>query len=219
MYGDEFKLASLDFMGSKAELEAKAQAALAAAGGSYAPPEKQEGADSSGSLRVTVNRAGAVIDVHVGRDWRDSLTPDRFAAALLTAYQEAASRAAQAEGLASLVRERAKSPAQLQREEELRSAQLQQELGSTPPQDDNAWLRATWEKIYEIDDRLHHLGRATETETQARVASPYGHLTATHRGGVVTGISGDTQRLASADPHQLRTEALAIFRAAQQEGK
>jgi hypothetical protein len=219
MYGDEFKLASLDFMGSTAELEAKARAAVIAAGGDFTAPDRQEGTDSTGSVRVTVDRQGAVADVLVGREWRDKLRPAEFPAALFAAYQAAIVRAVEAEGLAALIKDRAKAPHEREREEHRRSVEIHESLSYSPPDEDRAWLRATWDKLYELDEKLHSLSRVEAAEPESRVPSPYGHLMLRHQGTTITGITGDGERIASADPHQLRTEALAIFRAAQHEGK
>jgi hypothetical protein len=219
MYGDEFKLASLDFMGSTAELEAKAQAALKTAGGDYSIPESQEGADSTGSIRVTVDQLGAVVDVHVGREWRDRLKPAEFAAGLFAAYRAAVTRAVAAQGMASLLKDQGKTIEEREREEHRRSVQIQESLSYSPPDDERSWLRTAWDKLYELDNRLHNLGRAEPGVAQTRVPSPYGHLVLTHQGATITGITGDAERIASADPQQLRAEALAIFRAAKHEGK
>jgi len=215
MHGDEFKLASLDFMGTTAELEAKAKAAVIAAGSDFTPPPRQEGADGSGAVRVTVDRQGTVVEVQVGREWRDRLKAADFPAALLAAYHAAAARAIEIEGLARLVAEQGKTPQEREAQERQRSAQVRAGLDYSPPEDDRAWLAATWGKIYELDEKLHQLSRPDPTEQQTRVPSPQGYLVLTHRGATITAITGDAERIASADQQRLRTEALAIFRAAQ----
>ncbi|GIH08614.1 hypothetical protein Rhe02_66810 [Rhizocola hellebori] len=219
MYGDEFKLASLDFMGSTAELESKARAAVLAAGTGFSPPDRQEGADSTGSVRVTVDRQATVIDIQVSREWRDRVKPAEFPAALFAAYQAAITRAVEAEGLAALVKDQGKSQHERERDEHRRSVQIQDDLSYSPPEEDRAWLRATWDKLYDLDEKLHHLGRKEAAEPESKVPSPYGHLVLRHQGTTITGITGDAERIASADPSRLRTEALAIFRAANHEGK
>ncbi len=216
MHGDEFKLASLDFMGTTAELEAKAKAAVIAAGSDFTPPPRQEGADGSGAVRVTVDRQGTVVEVQIGREWRDKLKAAEFPAALLAAYHAAAARAIEVEGLARLVAEQSMTPQEREAQERQRSAQVRAGLDYSPPEDDRAWLAATWGKIYELDEKLHNLSRPDPTEQQqTRVPSPQGYLVLTHRGTTITAITGDAERIAAADQQRLRTEALAIFRVAQ----
>src|SRR5512139_953254 len=87
--GEAFKLADLDFLGDEAELRARAQQELLAAGGDVEPRERQEGADGTGAVRVSMGHDGQVHAVQVSRNWQERLTPGEFAAALFAAYQAA----------------------------------------------------------------------------------------------------------------------------------
>ncbi|GIF98128.1 hypothetical protein [Catellatospora citrea] len=206
--GDGPVLASLDFLGDDQELRARARAELRADGESGSA-ERRPGAAASRAIRVITSARGLVEDVEVSRDWRKRLDPDRFADALFQAYAAALAQTVNAAAL----REFAAS----EQGGALRHADTRRTSAASPepPGDSRVWLASVWDTLRELDDTLHRLDRGRpDGEGVRHVASPHGHLTATCRGRQVIAVGGDTRRIREADPQQLRTEALAVFRAA-----
>src|SRR5688500_14124989 len=83
--GRRRQLASLVWLGDTSELRAGAEAALRK-NEDEGQAERLERADESGSILVTVDARGQVVDVGVARDWRERLELGRFAGALFEAY-------------------------------------------------------------------------------------------------------------------------------------
>lgn len=212
-FDDEFKLASLDFMGDTRELEEKALAAVAAAGPDYRVPQRLEGADASGQIRVIVDPEGQVLDVEISPRWREQVPPAEFGSALYLAYVAAQGKAVEATTLAALVAEQNKSEDDREWDRRRVRADIEDSLSYVPAEDEREWLRQTWDKLYEIDDRLHRTARGVLAEgEEKRAHSPYGYFVFTYSDQTVTGISGDVERIRNGEPGQLRTEALAAFR-------
>lgn len=202
--GDGLVLASLDVLGDDGELHERARAELRAADRDSGP------ADGEGqtAIRVTVSAQGLVEDVSVSRDWRAHVEPSAFADTLFQAYAAALGQLVNASAL------RAFAAYEQTGDRRPGSAGTAPTASGAPPAEPRVWLASVWDTLRELDDTLHRLERGQGTDART-VTDPYGHLTATCRGGQVTAVTGDARRIGAADPQQLRAAALAVFRAAQ----
>ncbi|WP_144122483.1 hypothetical protein [Catellatospora sichuanensis] len=208
--GNDLALASLDFLGDDDELRERARAEQLAADGEPGPADRRQGVAASGAIRVTTSAQGLVDDVEVTRNWREHVDPDAFADALFEAYAAALAQTVNAAALREFAA--SEQDGGLRRRPGTRGTST---ASPEPPADAQVWLATVWDTLRELDDTLHRLERGRpEGESVRRVASPHGLLTATCRGRQVTAVSGDARRIREADPQQLRTEALAVFRAA-----
>ena len=139
--------------------------------------------DMTGSVRVTVDVRGDVVDIEIRDDWRDHVDVDGFASAVLEAYVNARTQAFEAFALAVLAAERA---------------------GETPfhpppsPQERSG-------------DGLERAPVAPPTER--RRTGPHGCLVATVHGTSVVSMVGHADRIRGASTEHLRDEALAVLSA------
>lgn len=209
---DDFKLESLDFLGDEDELRARARQELLAAGENVDAPGRQDGTDETGSIRVSMDRDGAIEEVDVNRQWSERLGAGEFANALLSAYNAAAAKHMNAAALAAFAaQERGEDP-------DRRGSFAGGSTGLPDPADERVWLGAIWSKLSDNDDVLHRIERGERLVSNERTfTGPHGYLTARLEGGAITGIRGDAELIESADAGQLRVEALAVFRAAHQD--
>lgn len=205
----DFKLESLDFLGDEDELRARARQELLAAGENVDTPGRQDGTDETGSIRVSMDRDGAVEDVDVNRQWSERLSAGEFANALLAAYNAAAAKHMNAAALAAFAaQERGEEPTR-------RTGYDNATTGLPDPADERVWFGAIWSKLSDNDDMLHRIERGERLANNERtVTGPHGYLTAQLDSRAITGIRGDAELIKSADAGQLRVEALAVFRAA-----
>lgn len=215
----DLRLPSLDFLGNSDELEAEVRRKVAALPEDWRPPQRQEGEDPSGAIRVTVDDRGAFQDIDVSASWPQRLEPSGFGQALLQAHINAQGKAYEAAALAEFIKEQRKTDTDREWDERDRAAAIEEKYGSTArPEEHNAWLRSIWDDLYAVDEKLHRLERGdfdAPQETQKRISSTNGYFTATYEGRVITSITCDVERLRRADAHVLRSEAVAVFRAVQ----
>jgi hypothetical protein len=230
-------LADLSFLGDPDELRAAAERHVREY---HADPRKIahfEGADTSGSIWVMVERRGRVESVEVIRHWRERLAVAHFATALADAYGAATRHALTTAAVVALTYRRrpgGRMPAE----------RIPRQPGGSGPdagdarpsavatdRDDPArWLRATRAALDGTGAELDRLDRLATARRNAAggadracrdsrageqvVASPSGYLTLRLRDGRLDSICGDVRRIAAAGPEQLRLDALAAFRAA-----
>ncbi|ROT32132.1 hypothetical protein [Micromonospora sp. HM5-17] len=213
-HDDDLRLPDLDVLGDSDKLQAELRRELANVGDHYVPPPRHEGADGSDSIWVTIDAEGHIESVDISRHWRDRLGSERFPAALHEAYTDAVRKLINANALAALVAQEqvGGQPVAPRDPTDVRSDQT--DAAPEPPVDDQEWLNQTWRLLEDIDTqlrRLHHISADVHLREQT-VTSPQGYLRARVRGGGITDITGDIQYIRSANPEQLRMEALGLFR-------
>jgi hypothetical protein len=207
------RLSGLDVLGDDNALRAAGRlAAGRAAARRGDAPDRLVGEDATGSVRVTVDDRGRVVDVGVDRRWRERLGAQRFADGLFGAYTDAVRAAMDA--AAGVALSRPPDPP--------RARPVPSPLGSDPgpdrqPEDHWRWRTATWAALGEIEAELVRMRRAASATPEETVRGPNGLLTARRRGGGIAGVTGDTRLIAYADADQLRTDALAVLRATDSE--
>jgi hypothetical protein len=204
--GDEFELPSLDFVGDERELRALALRDLEAVGGrNYRTPAYEEAGDATNAIRVTVDKAGLVKDVHVARDWRQQLSLHAFGHALLEAYQNARRAMMNAVALGELA-------------EEERDGRRGEDWPDEPPAVPYVPERdigEIWRMLSEIEDimyRTEKLERQAGGESVRTVSSPYGYLTGRCQGRSLLSIAAELTLIQQAGPEQLRSEAVELLR-------
>ncbi|MEV6373681.1 hypothetical protein [Micromonospora musae] len=195
-------LASLDFLGSDAQLRAQAEYALRESD-DRRQLSVNSGQDPSGSVAVFVDEDGQVEEVTVGPAWRDQVGVRGFADALFEAYHAALRAVVEASAMRQLRQGFRTAP------------------GATPDPvntsaddlDEQLWLRRTWQTLQAIDADLRQLARRPACPAERDLTSPSGCLTLHLRGGSVVAITGDIRLIAALDAGRLRSEAQALFRA------
>jgi hypothetical protein len=204
------RLSSLDVLGGDNALRAAGRlAAGQAAARRGDAADRLIGEDATGSVRVTVDDRGRVVDVGVDRRWRERLGAERFADGLFGAYTDAVRAAMDVAAGAALSRP----------PDPPRPRSASSPLGWDPgqdrqPEDHRRWQMATWAALGEIEAELVRMRRASAAAVpEETVRGPNGLLTARRSGGGVTSVTGDTRLIAYADADQLRTDALAVLRA------
>jgi DNA-binding protein YbaB len=230
---DEFGLARLDFLddfgGDTEQLRQQALAKLPVSGEKPVPRERYEGSDGSGAVVVTINAQGIVVDVDVKRDWGQSLSADGFAAALMQAFGAATAASLEDVALAELWEDEQRRSAQRRREAEERwAAQRGEELPPPPgdeeprpdvaPEDPRDWMAWIQDSLYKIGDELYRIERVERGMTDEHdraVWGSRGYLKVIHRGKDIVSIEGDAGRIRTAEPYQLKSEALEVLRSAQ----
>lgn len=218
-HDDDLRLPDLDILGDSDELHAQVRRELADVGDHYVPPPRHEGADGSDSIWVTVDAEGKIESVDISRHWRDRLDSERFPAALHEAYTDAVRKLINANALAALIAQEkgGGQPVEPNSPADVRWARVAPP--PEPPADDREWLNQTWRLLEDIDEqlrRLHHISAEAHLREsrEQTVTSPQGYLRARVRSGGITEITGDPRGIRSADPEQLRLEALGLLRAA-----
>jgi len=227
-------LAKVDFLdfSDMEQLREQALAKLPVSGEKPVPRERYEGADGSGSISVTINAKGIVIDVDVSRDWSRSVSPDGFATALVQAYGVAVAASLEDAALAQLWEDEQRRMAQRRREAEERWAAQRGEAPPPPPpgeedpqpdkapEDPRDWMAWIQDSLYSIGDELHRIElveRGAANEQDKTTWGSHGYLKVIHRGPEIVSITGDVARIRMAEPYQLRSEALEVLRNAQHE--
>ncbi|MCP2322734.1 DNA-binding protein YbaB [Hamadaea flava] len=206
---DRWRLSDVDLGGDRAQLRQEALAELAEAGGrDYRTPVVKEEADASGLVRVAVDQAGQVVDVHISSDWCDRLGSSGLGPALLAARKNAAAAMARAHGLAALAeRERVAAPG---------------------PDPDGEWrpvpyaeplsIEQVWQRLSDNEDRRYRRQKAARAAAEARprsVGGPLGLLSGQCAGHTLVSVTADAMRAPRADTEQLRHLALELFRQAE----
>lgn len=159
---------------------------------------RYEASDTTNSIRVVVTPRARVLDVGINESWRKKLATDQFAKALLGAYHSAV-QTALAEAGSTFVAERP--------------------VHDTPPAADAHadWHTRTRAQLEQIGERLRALDdlEADAAERDGERRSPNGYFTLHLRGGGLADITSPAAALRSAGTELLRTDALAVFRAAE----
>jgi hypothetical protein len=227
-------LANVDFLdfSDMEQLREQALAKLPLSGEKPVPRERYEGTDGSGSISVTINTKGIVIDVDVTRDWSQSVSADGFATALLQAYGTAVAASIEDTALGELWEDEQRRTAARRREQQERwAAQRGEEPPPPPPgeedpqpdkapEDSRDWMAWIQDSLYSIGDQLHRIERierGAANEQDKATWGSHGYLKVIHRGPEIVSITGDVARIRMAEPYQLRSEALEVLRNAQHE--
>ncbi|SCG38292.1 hypothetical protein [Micromonospora coxensis] len=195
-------LASLDALGSDAELRAQAEQVRREAETQPAP-DSPAGHDQTGSITVHTDREGHVKDVAVLRDWRARLTPGEVPDALFEAYSAAMRAVVELAAIRRLTDDPTEgSPAAARP-----GTRYDDEL------DEHLWLRRTWRTLHEIDADLERLARQPDMPVEKTITSLNGCLTLHLRGSGITAITGSVERIGRLDAGELRFEARSLFQA------
>jgi hypothetical protein len=208
--GGEFALRRLNFSEDEQQLRAEVRVQLDAVGGrSYQAPPYEEAGDSTNTVRVAVNRAGTVVDVHFRSDWQTELTSSALGAALLEAHRNAGSAMMNALALAALAKEeRAKAEGDAGPTEPAR-------LPEVPTLD----IWQVWQRLSDVEDLMYRAGKLTREEPGHEIRtlhSRFGLLTATCEGRAITSISVDPRLAQQSSTEQLRAAAMELFQEAGQ---
>ena len=231
---DNAGLANVDFLdfSDMDQLREQALAKLPVSGEKPVPRDRYEGTDPSGTIHVTINNQGIVIDVDVQRDWSQSVSADGFATALLQAWGTATAASVEDRALAELWEDEQRRAAQRRREQQERlAAQRGEELPPEPPSEDDPqpdkapedprdWMAWIQDSLYAIGDELYRIERVERgaaNEQDRATWGSHGYLKVIHRGPEIVSITGDPTRIRMAEPYQLRSEALEVLRNAQHE--
>jgi len=220
----------LDFSDTE-QLREQALAKLPISGEKPVPRERYEGTDGSGTISVTINTQGTVIDVDVKREWSQSVSPDGFATALTHAYATAIAASLEDVALGELWEDEQRRAAQQRREAEERWAAQRGEEPPPPPgeedpqadpapEDPRDWMAWIQDSLYTIGDELYRVERverAAANEQDKVTWGQHGYLKVIHRGPEIVSIVGDPGRIRMAEHYQLRSEALEALRNAQHE--
>lgn len=196
MSGDSFVLADLDVLGDDETLREQAEAARDAAAGELSDTYHAD--EPTGSVRVTVDHRGLLVDVRLAERWADRLEPARFAETLFGVYTAAMHRA--------LVIEMAARDDPPPRR---RTTQVPPE----PELSIEEWLTQIKRTLADNDARLLAARRAEplpgDDETEWR--SEHGYVTLHVRGGMATGLTANADVLGYAKTDVLRGDVLEVF--------
>lgn len=213
-YGDrDWTLPDLSFMGDEDDLKRKADAAVRAVRDPTHPASRHDGVEKSGSMQVTVDDRGRVVDVEILDDWNEHLDAEDFGTSLFHAYQAAVRNALNAAAVAALSREHSEPP------DHPREQHAVPDFVAVPPtpEAEEQWVAAIDAELHRIEARLARVAElnASPEAPQRAVRSPAGCITARLRGSEVVGIDGDPGRIEVTNHHLLRQDVLAGFRRAQ----
>jgi len=227
-------LAKIDFLdfSDLEQLREQALAKLPASGEKPVPRERYEGTDTSGMISVTINAKGFVIDVDVSRDWSSSVSADGFANALSQAYAVAVGGSLEDVALGELWEDEQRRVAERRHEQEVRLAVQRGEQPPPPPpgeedpepdkapEDPRDWMAWIQDSLYTIGNELHRIEqveRGAAADQGRTTWGSHGYLKVVHRGSEIVSITGDPARIRTAEPYQLKSEALEVLRNAQHE--
>jgi hypothetical protein len=195
MSGDSFALADLDVLGDDETLREQAEAARDAADGELSDTYQAD--EPTGTVRVTVDHRGLLVDVRLAERWADRLEPARFAETLFGVYTAAMHKALVIEMAARddppSRRRTEQAPQEPERSIEEELARLKQILA-----DNDARLLAA---------RRAESLPADETEWR----SEHGYVTLHVRGGMATGLTANADVLGYANTDVLRGDVLEVF--------
>lgn len=207
---DRWRLKDIDYGGDKAELREQAVAELAKVGGrSYRAPANEEAGDSSDTVRVAVDQANKVVDVHIRSDWRERLGAGGLGPALLEARKSAAAAMARSRAMDKL-------------------AEQERAAAEGADQDDDDWrplpyiepltIDQVWQRLSDNEDKMYRTEkmrrRAAEGADRA-VGGPLGLLSGRCEGRALVSITAEPTRLQHADTEQLRMAAMDLFHQAE----
>jgi hypothetical protein len=194
MPGELPALADLDVLGDTDELRAQAEAALRSA--EVEPSGTYRAGEPTGSIQVTVDHRGRLVDVRITQWWADRLAPDAFADTVFGLYTAAVRTAL----LAELSTEDDDRPPRT------RPAPPGPELSL---EDVLERARAT---IADNDAKLAALRRAEPVrDDEFELRSEHGYVTLHLRGASPVGLTANAGVLGYANTGVLREDVLAVF--------
>jgi hypothetical protein len=155
-----------------------------------ASASRYDGADAAGTVWTGVDDRGRLVNLEISRRWRARLASGDLAAAVYDSYVTAMHRYVEAEVLPELVCVPHETVAR----------------GRSGRARDAGWRVARGRAVRVAD--APDPGDVTEFRGSS------GYLTLRVRSGAAVGVTGDPTVLAKANPEQVRTEALEIFRLA-----
>lgn len=165
------------------------------------PTSEYRAEDPSGSLWVSVDPRGRLVDVEISRTWTERLAPESFADVLFSTYTAALQKAA----LAAAAEEppRPRRP----RQPEPRSVDEESVDEELSP---DAVLAKVDAAMAEMDAALRAVRSTPDTDREEEIRGRYGYLTLRLRGGVPVGITG-SPAVANASRARLREDVFDIF--------
>ncbi|WP_116203062.1 hypothetical protein [Amycolatopsis circi] len=204
----EIDIPALDFTRLKTPDEATARRQIYELthhnGSPLIPAETYHAEDSSGSIRLTVNRDAHLTDAHIDTRWNQRIPIGQFAEVLFRTYLTALQRVALVEA------ERPRPEAEPQRPPQ------DNETVREPLNIEETVERASYEleKINERVDRIEQSGGQVRPVEERQFSSPHGSLALVTRNGQPIGIAGATDRLEQLAPVQLAREIEKLFETA-----
>ncbi|MEV6970440.1 hypothetical protein AB0M47_35570 [Hamadaea sp. NPDC051192] len=205
---DRWRLGEVDPGGDRAQLRQEALAELAEAGGrAYRMPVTEEVADASGLVRVAVDQAGRVVDVHISSDWCDRLGASGLGPALLEARKNAVAAMVKARALSALA-EREQLASDGDPDREWRPVPYAEPLS----------IEQVWQRLSDNEDLLYRRQKAVRAVAEGRprsIGSPFGLLSGQCMGRALVSVTAEPMRAPRADTGQLRQVALDLFRQAE----
>lgn len=207
--GVEHRLARLDgAFGDPAELRAQAERALAELEVDPRPGASQEGADSSGSVWVTVDPSGAVLDVSISRRWSERLPAERLGEAVLEAYYRAHEKCGVAAALAAM-----------ERPDDDSGDSESPRRSDMPDVNDPGWTDWAWSALNEASLQLRELAarRQERIPVERMVTGPSGYVRVRVESSGVTAVLIDAPATAERNPEAVAVDARAALQAATKE--
>jgi hypothetical protein len=212
----EAALADLDVLGDSATLRAQADAALSAAGDLRYAADGNVQLEQPGTLSVTVDPRGRLVDFRLDRNWGNRLGADELAKTLLSMYRTAMQQAFLVGRSADHPAEPATDPAQAAADQ-APWASPAEEIHDEQRYDD--WLPRAYAALADAEAALDAARKATAnrpTQEQVQeVPSPKRLFTMHLRNGApvdITAASARSLTLANADG--IRRDVLGLFHAA-----
>jgi hypothetical protein len=201
--------ASLESLPGMAEALAEFRRRIPHSGNDLEPPANQMAADATGSVVVTVNAQGEVMDVEFDHSWRHWLDGEGLPAAVFEAYTAARGLAIEAFAVAAV------AAADAGKELPRLSPRAILDRLLEPPADPEEWLVWVDEQSDRIAFELDQPAMISGLEEREQ-SGRYGYLAATLRGDCIVGLVGDPGRIWNADAGQLRDDALDVLSVARE---
>jgi hypothetical protein len=202
MSGDSFVLADLDVLGDDETLREQAEAARDAADGELSDTYQAD--EPTGSVRVTVDHRGLLVDVRLAERWSDRLEPARFAETLFGVYMAAVHKALVIEMAAREDPPPRQRTAQAPPEPELSIEEWLTQIKRTLADNDARLLAARRAESLPDDDD-------DDDDDDDEWRSEHGYVTLHVRGGMATGLTANAGVLGYADTAVLRGDVLEVF--------
>jgi hypothetical protein len=197
-----------EFIADAEQSRRRAAAALPADGARPARCSRYTGSDDASTVVVTVDPAGAVLDVDIRRDWRQSIAVEQLAPAIFQAYAAALQASLEAVALARL------------RDDERLRAAGEADSGAEPPgpdlppADQREWLAWVRSSLLALGDEAHRIDLLARGATDQARTVTYGLFQVTAQGQGVTAVSADPARIQAVEVSRLRHDALEALRGA-----
>ena len=205
----DFVLPELALAGDREQMRADALAELESVGGlTYRAPPFVEVGDGTSTVRVAVDRTGAVVDVHFRSDWQRELTSSGLGKALLEARRNASVMMMNALALDALAKR-----------ERVRAGGDPEPVEPAPPPVAAVApdIREIWRRLTESEDQHYRATKAARAAREVRTLRIFsGLLTATCEGRTITGIAVEPVLAHQAGADRLRSAAMELFQQAAQ---